>query len=62
MLEQVKQEHASEVNGLDNSVSLVQNAELHRRMERNAPKNLSNLKGDDYLPEGFTSFVQSFVL
>lgn len=53
--------HVSEVNGLDISVRLVQNAELRRRLERNAPKNLCNLKGDDYLPEGFMCFVQSFV-
>lgn len=47
--------HMSEVNGLDISMRLVQNAELHRRLERNAPNNLSNLKGDYYLPEGFMS-------
>lgn len=51
----------SEVNGLDISMRLVQNAELHRRLERNARNNLSNLQGVYYLPDGFMSFVQSFV-
>lgn len=42
---------------MDISMRLVQKAELHTRLERNAPKNLSNLKGVDYSPEGCMSFV-----
>lgn len=66
-LEQVRQKqhmpcgHISGVNGLDISMRLVQIAELHRRLERNAPKNLSNFEGVDYAPEGFMSSVQSSV-